>query len=106
DPRTRSYALHTLVPNLSMAIEHLGLRRESGFRVIDLGCGLGMQSLIFAQMGAEVVAVDLDPSCIELCRKRRWFFERALRRRLRITFVAGDFQKLDATELRDGHDGM
>jgi 2-polyprenyl-3-methyl-5-hydroxy-6-metoxy-1,4-benzoquinol methylase len=106
DSRTRRYALHTLVPNLSMAIEHLELCRGSGVRVIDLGCGLGMQSLIFAQLGAEVVGIDLDPSCIELCRKRQWFFERTLRRRLPITFVAGDFQKLDTTQLSDGYEGM
>jgi 2-polyprenyl-3-methyl-5-hydroxy-6-metoxy-1,4-benzoquinol methylase len=106
DPRTRRYALHTLVPNLSTAIEHLRLSRASAPRLIDLGCGLGMQSLIFAQLGAEVVGIDLDPRCIELCQKRRSFFERALRRRLPITFVAGDFQKMDATELGDGYDGM
>jgi SAM-dependent methyltransferase len=106
DPRTRRYALHTLVPNLSLAIEHLRICGRSRARIIDLGCGLGMQSLIFAQLGAQVLGIDLDPRCIELCRKRQWFFERALGRRLNINFVAADFQKLDSAELDDGYDGL
>jgi len=37
-------------------------------RVIDLGCGTGVLSLFWAKLGAEVVAVDKNPLCVEVTR--------------------------------------
>ena len=42
----------------------------SGLRVLDAGCGTGALSVAAAQRGAQVVAVDLSPSLIELARER------------------------------------
>ena len=38
-------------------------------KVADLGCGSGLVSLLAAQLGAEVFAVDINPLCVELTRK-------------------------------------
>lgn len=41
-----------------------------GMRLLDAGCGTGALSVEAAERGAEVVAVDLSPSLIELARER------------------------------------
>jgi predicted nicotinamide N-methyase len=38
----------------------------SGLRVVELGCGLGVPSLVAARAGAEVLATDGDPEALEL----------------------------------------
>jgi 2-polyprenyl-3-methyl-5-hydroxy-6-metoxy-1,4-benzoquinol methylase len=90
DPRTRGYALDSVVANVDHAIKYLAPGR-SGIRILDLGCGLGMQSLIFARYGATVVGVDLDPQCTTLAEKRRAFFEQRWGTALRTQFIAADF---------------
>jgi len=42
----------------------------SGRRILDAGCGTGVLAVEAAQRGAEVVAVDLSPTLIELARER------------------------------------
>lgn len=41
-----------------------------GLRVLDAGCGSGAFAVAAAMRGAEVVAVDLSPSLVELARSR------------------------------------
>jgi magnesium-protoporphyrin O-methyltransferase len=41
-----------------------------GARVLDAGCGTGAFSVALAERGAEVVAVDLSPTLVELARER------------------------------------
>jgi len=42
----------------------------SGRRVLDAGCGTGAMAVEMARRGAEVVAVDLSPTLIQLARDR------------------------------------
>ncbi len=65
----------------------LGLLPASldGARVLDAGCGTGMLAIEAAQRGAQVVAVDLSPTLIQLARER---LPSPLRGR--IDFRAGD----------------
>lgn len=42
----------------------------TGARVLDAGCGAGPMSFELAARGAEVVAVDISPSLLEVARKR------------------------------------
>jgi magnesium-protoporphyrin O-methyltransferase len=43
----------------------------TGRRVLDAGCGTGMLAVEAARRGAEVVAIDLSPTLIELARERQ-----------------------------------
>lgn len=42
----------------------------TGARVMDAGCGVGQVTQELAQRGAEVVAIDISPSLIDIARKR------------------------------------
>jgi magnesium-protoporphyrin O-methyltransferase len=42
-----------------------------GARVLDAGCGTGVLAQALAERGAEVVAVDLSPTLIELAKQRQ-----------------------------------
>jgi magnesium-protoporphyrin O-methyltransferase len=42
----------------------------SGVRVLDAGCGTGAASIELARRGAEVVAIDLSPTLVNVARQR------------------------------------
>lgn len=42
----------------------------TGARVLDAGCGPGQMAIELAERGADVVAVDISPSLIDVARKR------------------------------------
>lgn len=44
-------------------------RVEPGMTVLDMGCGSGQLTIPLARVAAEVIAVDLSPSMIELLRR-------------------------------------
>jgi 2-polyprenyl-3-methyl-5-hydroxy-6-metoxy-1,4-benzoquinol methylase len=64
--------------------------RWSGRRVLEIGCGLGTDSINFARAGALVTAVDLSERSLELARQRAVLFEVADR----IRFLAADAEHL------------
>jgi 2-polyprenyl-3-methyl-5-hydroxy-6-metoxy-1,4-benzoquinol methylase len=99
EPRTREYAIRNLVSSVSTAISYLKIGEAAPVSVVDLGCGLGMQSIIFASLGAEVLGVDLSDQCIGLCRKRKSYFEARLRRPLNMEFLQADFRALNPNSI-------
>ena len=50
--------------------EAVGFDRYRGLKLLEIGCGLGTDSLQFARGGAVVTAVDLTEQSIELARRR------------------------------------
>jgi predicted nicotinamide N-methyase len=69
----------------------LALARElatqplSGRRLVELGCGLAVPSLVAARAGAEVVATDIDPEALALAERN------AAENRLRIETALADW---------------
>ena len=54
----------------------------SGKSVLELGCGMGFDTVSFAQSGADVVAVDLSEKCLSLAQRHLdWYGVRAELRR-------------------------
>ena len=66
---------------------NLGLER--GSKVLDLGCGPGLFSILMARMGMEVIGVDYSPRMVETAR------ENALVEGLEIEFMRMDAQDMD-----------
>jgi 2-polyprenyl-3-methyl-5-hydroxy-6-metoxy-1,4-benzoquinol methylase len=64
--------------------------RWSGRRVLEVGCGLGTDTINFARAGALVTAVDLSERSLELARQRAALFGVADR----VRFVAADAETL------------
>jgi SAM-dependent methyltransferase len=58
-------------PHIPLFAHHA---RWSGKRVLEIGCGLGTDTINFARAGARVTAVDLSSRSIELARERAKVF--------------------------------
>ncbi|MEV0694511.1 class I SAM-dependent methyltransferase [Streptomyces sp. NPDC050388] len=52
----------------------VSLTIEPGARVIDLGCGAGVQSVFFAQHGYRVTGVDVSPQALKAARTLSGFY--------------------------------
>ena len=48
--------------------------RWRGKRVLEIGCGIGTDTINFARHGARVTAVDLTEKSLEVARQRAWVF--------------------------------
>jgi SAM-dependent methyltransferase len=64
--------------------------RWAGKKVLEVGCGLGTDTINFARAGARVTAVDLSTASLDLARRRAEVF--ALQDRIR--FVEADAERL------------
>jgi 2-polyprenyl-3-methyl-5-hydroxy-6-metoxy-1,4-benzoquinol methylase len=70
--------------------------RWGGARVLEIGCGIGTDTINFARHGADVTAVDLSSRSLEIARRRAEVF--GLTDRIR-------FLHCDAEQLRDALPG-
>ena len=64
--------------------------RWAGKRVLEIGCGIGTDTINFARAGARVTAVDLSEKSLELARRRADVFGLSGR----ISFHAADAERL------------
>jgi 2-polyprenyl-3-methyl-5-hydroxy-6-metoxy-1,4-benzoquinol methylase len=64
--------------------------RWRGKKVLEIGCGIGTDTINFARHGAEVTAVDLSPNSLEVARKRVQVYGLADR----VRFYSGSAEEL------------
>jgi len=62
-----------------------------GKKVLEIGCGLGSETLNFARSGAEVTVVELSDESLKLAKKRAEVFDLSDK----ITFYQGNAEELD-----------
>lgn len=60
----RKYFVEPHIPRFAQ------FERWKGKKVLEIGCGLGTDTVNFARAGAQVTAVDLSPASLDLARKR------------------------------------
>lgn len=58
--------------------------RPADVVVLDAGCGYGSESFLFAALGAQVLAVDLEEAKVDIARRRQAFWEQHFGRPLAI----------------------
>jgi len=64
--------------------------RWAGKRVLEIGCGIGTDTMNFARAGAKVTAVDLSPRSLQVARQRAEVFGLTER----IQFVEANAERL------------
>ncbi|PIP37487.1 MAG: methyltransferase type 12 [Desulfobacterales bacterium CG23_combo_of_CG06-09_8_20_14_all_51_8] len=81
----RKYAVEPHIPQFA------DFPSWKGKRVLEIGCGIGTDTINFARAGAKVTAVDLSKESLELAQKRASVFNLADR----IQFFCGNSEELD-----------
>lgn len=84
------------------SIIHSFLKSKSCQVVVDAGCGIGNQAILFSLLGVnKVIGVDILQERLELAKKRKVFFENHLKRKLDIDFTCDDIFKVIANSKMD-----
>jgi 2-polyprenyl-3-methyl-5-hydroxy-6-metoxy-1,4-benzoquinol methylase len=107
DPKSRAYTIGRLVHNIGRSLEHLAIPPNGApFRIVDVGCGLGQQSLLFALHGASVVGIDLNRRATELAARRRRFYEAKFEKPLDVSYLPGNFTEVATTLAPESFDAV
>ncbi len=80
----RKYAVEPHIPKFAE------FERWRGKKVLEIGCGIGTDTMNFARHGAQVTAVDLSDNSLSVARKRAEIFEM----QDRIRFIQADAEHL------------
>lgn len=83
----RSFFRQHFVKTFTQAVSFLFAGSKRQPVILDLGCGMGTQSLAFAFLGARVVAMDVDAVALRIFEHRKEFYERQSLLKLDIEIV-------------------
>src|SRR5258708_7985291 len=64
-----------------------GAQLGPGSKAVEIGCGTGLFTEMFAESGADIIAIDLSPDLLEIARKRNL---------PRVRFLEKNFEDCDA----------
>jgi SAM-dependent methyltransferase len=90
----RKYFVEPHIPGFAQ------FERWAGKRVLEIGCGLGTDTMNFARAGAQVTAVDLSEKSLALARQRATVFGL----QDKITFAQADAEQLTAVIAPEPYD--
>ena len=90
----RKFFSHHYSRTVAMAVNNIFLY-DSQPKIIDLGAGTGSQSILFALLGAEVLAIDMDGLSLGILEKRMAFYESLTNKKLKITILNSNVFDID-----------
>lgn len=96
NPQKERFFFHHFCHPLAKTIKTISINQK--LRILDLGCGMGTQSLIFCLLGHEVIAIDLESGSLEILMKRKKYYENMLHMDLDLTVRKADAFKFDYSE--------
>ena len=70
-------------------LEFADFKRWNGKRVLEIGCGIGTDSINFVRNGAILTVIEFSDKSLDVCKKRFEVFG------LEATFINGDVEKLE-----------
>lgn len=80
----RKYFVEPHIPRFAQ------FERWKGKRVLEIGCGIGTDSVNFTRAGADLTAVEISQKSLEVCRKRFEVY------RLKAHFYCGNVEELSS----------
>lgn len=92
--RRRNFFRHHFSFNLAKATNYI-FSHPRNPRILDLGCGIGTQSILYAMLGAKVVSIDLEHSALSILRKRQRMYQQMCDQELDITIYHSDTLDFD-----------
>ncbi|HJQ10185.1 MAG TPA: class I SAM-dependent methyltransferase [Gemmatimonadaceae bacterium] len=93
-PFKRGFFQHHFVQNVAKATRTI-FDTSKAPRILDLGCGMGTQSIFFAMRGATVIGIDMDSAALRVARQRTALYAEASDRRLNVRFIEADAFQFD-----------
>lgn len=75
DIARRPFFLYHFLP-LWVDSVHMLFKDNAHPKIIELGCGTGTSSLLFAILGAHSIGVEMDDDLVGICNKRKQFYEK------------------------------
>lgn len=85
----RNYFYYHFTISLTKIINHF-LSNKFPCRILDLGCGVGTQSLFFALLGGEVIGLDKNEKALSIFERRKVYYEQYAGRELKIQMHCSD----------------
>jgi SAM-dependent methyltransferase len=95
----KPFFMHHYANTFTFAVQFLLPKSDKQRVILDLGCGSGTQSLIFAMLGAHVVGIDMDETALVILKKRQTIYEGILGRKLKIEIHCGNIFDIDLAAL-------
>jgi SAM-dependent methyltransferase len=94
--RSPRYFRYLQAQKLEALVNDILKRSTSGnpVRVLDVGCGMGSQSIAAGLLGAEVHGIDIDARSVQVAQRRCEWYENRLDRPLKVTFGCKDAGKM------------
>lgn len=97
-PFRRPFFLAHFCRPLSLVLGHL-FNGPQYPRIIDLGCGMGTQAILFALLGGDVLGVDTDNRSLRILEARKAFYEHLAGRKLKICCLQEDTFRVPYADL-------
>tara|TARA_Y100000590_G_scaffold368256_1_gene428809 strand:+ start:1068 stop:1880 length:813 start_codon:yes stop_codon:yes gene_type:complete len=76
-------------------VEFADFNKWKGKKVLEIGCGIGTDSIEFAKHGAELTVIDISQKSLDICKKRFEVYN------LKAEFILGDAEELDTYLSKD-----